>query len=814
MQAFAANEISINEKLQQFRSLAGTTDTFFHQRWEEHRLRYTGSEQLDLCDELSARLAAAAITDHRPILIAFPDCQDHRAAILFATVLLRFWWNTRKQNRRKTVIYLGSHIGIRDQLGAVKVANLPVDLGSIFEEMHLSRHDVVLTPPDEGNSVLPKVVTVYSPANLTAVFESCRPDLIAIDVGAREEARWFDEAVDYAKARSLPFVAWGENPLSSRFQEFSSKGQVFTWPPQRRAEVLADPAVLFNAPVRPVTPILPIGPDADRYSDLLRNAMKFLVAARAEGRLAEHALATHWQYLRILENLSVPIEMYEAEAPRYWGLRSITEVQRACQRFQETCWLAAPSFVSALQAATSLLDELVSVAKATEPPLWRLLPTVCIEGAPDDSFRNVTFTSRARRDMFAYALLARFNVSDDDLLAMGVQLNVPDELWKDLNRRDGPRLICTVIGVPSPAVDAKMLPVLLHDALEFVVYRHQVPSLKRRLFEYGQRLSAPILSRKNSGEPLRNGPAESASFSYLAPATIDLGKGQIKQIVAMPKWIETSADMEAADLFADSGRDDLVDSSEDAAARPSAFDEEGHSTELFLDTALRVEFDDESQVLFPPDATVHVITRKDGRQVAEERFVRALRSGDQIVFIQGQQRQNLYDLLIHRVHSHPAFQIHLTLVKRWQDDFISAFGRSTKIRSVQDLLDELRLRGSSLVSTLTLRNWLGRSTLCPDDPEDLRRLGETLNLRFVEQHYKRISKAAARIRGLHRGLAIRLNHWLEEGASVARESDIIDSELGLKFSDFASSLLILQVRDLQEIPGPFLRSALGVLERK
>src|SRR5215472_8738449 len=103
--------------LQRFRNLPGTVDEFFRHLWEEHRLRYVGPEQLDLCDELSARLAVSAMEARRPIMIGFPDAQTHRAAVLFATVLLRHWWDTRQRNRATRVLYFGSHIGIRDQLG-------------------------------------------------------------------------------------------------------------------------------------------------------------------------------------------------------------------------------------------------------------------------------------------------------------------------------------------------------------------------------------------------------------------------------------------------------------------------------------------------------------------------------------------------------------------------------------------------------------------------------------------------------------------------------------------------------------------------
>jgi hypothetical protein len=178
------------------------------------------------------------MTACRPILIGFPDSQTHRAAVLFATVLLRFWWSTKQQNRPTRVLYFGSHIGIRDQLDAVKVANLSVDLGTIFEETHLSRYDTGHLVAEPGTSSLPRVITVYSPADTRAVFASLPPDLIAIDVGVGKEAQWFTDAIGYAKAHGVPLVAWGENPLSGIFREFSSIGEVFTWPPQRRSEVL------------------------------------------------------------------------------------------------------------------------------------------------------------------------------------------------------------------------------------------------------------------------------------------------------------------------------------------------------------------------------------------------------------------------------------------------------------------------------------------------------------------------------------------------------------------------------------------------
>jgi hypothetical protein len=106
--------------------------------------------------------------------------------------------------------------------------------------------------------------------------------------------------------------------------------------------------------------------------------------------------------------------------------------------------------------------------------------------------------------------------------------------------------------------------------------------------------------------------------------------------------------------------------------------------------------------------------------------------------------------------------------------------------------------------------------LCPDDGEDLRRLAEELDLTFVQKYYHRIHIAAQRLRGIHRGLALRLNHWLRRRAFTGGEEkdDIIDPELGLTFRDFLDSLMILHVEMVEMKHGPFFRGSLGQLESR
>jgi hypothetical protein len=248
------------------------------------------------------------------------------------------------------------------------------------------------------------------------------------------------------------------------------------------------------------------------------------------------------------------------------------------------------------------------------------------------------------------------------------------------------------------------------------------------------------------------------------------------------------------------------------------------SEEIWCAEAVNVQFDQGWRAYFAQDDIINVV--RDG--TLDQRHVRSLRVGERVVLIHGQQRQSLYDLIISRVHKHPSIELHLAMIRRWQEDVRVAFGQwrahtggpneleAHGARDLNGLLRRMQARGSQLVSTLTLSFWLKGFVLCPLDPEDLRRVAEVLDMGFVRQHYTRIAQAANRLRGLHRGLSLKLNRWLQDHATgVVHKSDddVIDAELGLTFGDVRNSLLVLRVVRIETVTGPFLRSNLGRAEK-
>jgi len=293
---------------------------------------------------------------------------------------------------------------------------------------------------------------------------------------------------------------------------------------------------------------------------------------------------------------------------------------------------------------------------------------------------------------------------------------------------------------------------------------------------------------------------------------------------ANPVWQAQEAAFEVDQLFQAHEEIDAEDLVLDDRTDGGIVTSIGPHDEIWCEQAVRLSFDKGWHAYFAPDDVVNSV--QDGR--LDPRFVRAIRIGDRVLLIHGQQRQSLYDLIISRVHTHPSIELHMAMIRRWQEDLRLAFQqwqvrapdaaerREYGSRDLAGLLRRRQARGSHLVAALTLSFWLKGFILCPIDPEDLRRIAEILDMSFVHQYYQHIDRAAKRLRGLHRGLSNRLNRWLEEnvtGAMYKNDDDVIDAELGLTFGDVRNSLLVLRVVGLQNVTGPFLRSNLGQAEK-
>lgn len=820
-----------------FDSLPGVNTEVFRRIWQGNKFLYQKSRIADFADERSARLITASVIQKRPLFLVFPDERPHRPAFLLSTALIALWWHSRKgqhDNSQPVVLYFGSKVGIREQLHDTSITGLSEDLASVFEQTKVGRQipDLNSQANQPRKSSLPQVITVYSPADPCGIVQSYRPDLIAVDLSDSSHAEWFDLLLTCASQARLPLIAWGTNPLSTcieQFQKTKEYGDVFIWP----ASEFFEPSTYPTLPkIHTVQGITLTGKVIDEIEAPFRRVYGLLLRASkaAHGPLENRAIAAHWNYLRALESMSVPCELYDAEAPHFWGLKPLHQIREACQKFRDVVSL---SLATELESAANLLDN-VSEIVAEEPPVWSALIDLCMDSSSAKR-RTLTFTGRSRKQMFLFALLARYNITEDDLRQIGIEVSSLDQFPRLMNGSslNHEAILATL---PSPLLIPKLLPFLTAHAGKVVVFPHQLAALEKRISSAHRKLFSNSAELCTLFEHLGTPHVQSTNtlptgsipgpfgFSELirieAPATVTVGGFHRASTpsTARPRRTlikENAAVEELTRLFEPEEAENSLDVQADIAAPEPELREGSEDAASDLVTeALVLRFREKYRISFPTDYMVQLITISNSRQEIDERYVSALRPGDRIVYIQGQKRQNLYDLIVSRVHKHPAFEIHVALIRRWQDDLRTAYLAKTPRMSADELLAQIQDLGSRITSPLAVHNWINGTTLCPDDSKDLERVGKVLNLTFLINQHRSIAKAATRLRGIHIGLARRLNNWLSR-ACVDSDSDaeVFDRDLGLTFGDFRHSLVVLTVDSVQRVSGPFLRSSLGKLEK-
>lgn len=844
-----------------FTALPGTTDEIFQKLWGEGRFRFGGSaERFDLVDERSARLVSAAVTRRRSLFIGLPDDHPHRPAALLGMALLRYWGNScfsgATGRRSPTVLYFGTTTGIREQLRQVSVHGLGISLAEALGQCDLTRggRDQLGRSPSRTLSIsnsLPRVVTVYAPADPAVVLDQYGPQWIAVDCDDAATAGWLAPLLAAATRRSIPVVGWGHNPLSECVAEFARAGiGVFSWPhslgrpQQSRSSRPSTASLLLPGTRTALTPTVLQGGDVDRLLTVWSKAARLLARAarRAAGPHAQEVVRVHWRYLHALEQLMVPFGLHEAEAPRLWGLHSFHDLRDACEVFCQSLTGDDRELGLDLRQAQLDLVESAELLREGEAPLWTALYGMTIDTPPSGEARLITFGSWARKQLFLFALLAEIGMSEDDLLAQRTcvvclqdllhlqhrlrsSIDPDDPLTSHLDRlltEPGIKGRPVFVGVPGASTTPKLMPLLMYEDIDMLLYPHQTTLLEQRSEVLGQALDGLHRTLGTlsllAGRPtprLSNPPAR---VRLRPPTGLEAKRSRRTEARPVPAPWETESPSELITRLLAADDDEEIRVPIDRAAVDEANRRDGGVA--LCGEAIELRCDSGWMVRLPPDETINVIVHVGSGVQVQERLVRSLRPGDRVLLIHGHKRQSLYDLILSRLHSRPNMELHLALVRQWYIEFGLAFERwHRQGKTLEDLLSALRQRGSEITSPDTLKSWLRGYILCPFDPADLGRLAEVLDIDFLRAHHARVHTAAAQLRSLHRSLSLRLNRWLERQAAglvYGADDEPVDPQhgLGLTFGDFRSSILVTEVRAIRKVPGPFFRNALGSVERE
>ena len=343
--------------------------------------------------------------------------------------------------------------------------------------------------------------------------------------------------------------------------------------------------------------------------------------------------------------------------------------------------------------------------------------------------------------------------------------------------------------------------ILQHSEVRAVVWPHLEDTLRRRATEWSAELDggcdgpSPLQLATDMGGRTEILCVETARMVKLSEMHLGTGQEQTPSDAAL--WKRPDAAEAIRALFASQDIEEVANDETNtfSPAIDHGETESRSAEDEWVEEALRVVFDDGGQILLPLDDYVNVIGRSAEGIKVGPRYSRSLRVGDEILLVHGEHRHGVYDLLVTRVHSHTTIVPWLQLVDRWHQDLRRAFIDAKRRSGVtfEGLLIALRRQGSAITTSVSVRGWVLGFTLAPSDWQDIRRLGEVLNIQVAKQYPREIGNAAGQLAGLHRSLSNRLNRWLESEdagtAVLSRAQAVVDADLGLTIDDFKHSLV-------------------------
>lgn len=204
-------------------------------------------------------------------------------------------------------------------------------------------------------------------------------------------------------------------------------------------------------------------------------------------------------------------------------MKSFQQLSSACGHFRNAFQQGTRQLYAELERVGSLLDEAVSVV-SKGCPLWEALVNLCIDDSPADEARILTFSGDSRKRLFLFALLARYDITEESLHELRTHVASLNDLRRWMHRRhlstegdDADFLMPpenltwhpVMIGLPNAATVPRLLSVFLQPKVDFLLYPHQCPSFVRRQAGWSERLSAnndramESLAQLSEARPLR-----------------------------------------------------------------------------------------------------------------------------------------------------------------------------------------------------------------------------------------------------------------------------------------------------------------------
>jgi hypothetical protein len=520
--------------------------------------------------------------------------------------------------------------------------------------------------------------------------------------------------------------------------------------------------------------------------------------------------AAYGTFYTILQML-VPLPVYEEEARNLWGIRTISRRIADLEAFTSVLRAESPDLAEVYWPSLILdLKEMQDALGAGNPKYDTLVRQIHEHQAQQKRLAIVC-PNRATKRMLQLCLRAREGLRLGDLTGQNDDRPLRLLTYKELNTLESSDTLL----FPGQFSYGRRQYMLTAAAPEtyYLAYGDESDRIEQQVAAFHQALAEMADAEKRERAWVALAPFSSdgqlpGAASQVATPAIEFTRSEGEQVSRRTVTATRGPTLSFWTPFSTPEYDlvrgqDILSSDSEEALRPSEF--AAPSRQSVLVPALRIEFAD-GFCYAEPDSRMTVFLPATDR--TDDRRADGLRPEDIVIFVDGDQRRQLYEAVLERIEHHPAMGATYILVRYWQQAVREGFFRSGM--TCDELLRKLQARGCQRETPQTVRSWITGQVRGPLDLEDIRRVGEVFEDEALTQEWKEIGKALRRIWGLHIALARKLNRVIAQAGLKGQRPDAseecIDRELNLYLDDFRDSVTVHRVTaiSLETTPVPYV----------
>ncbi len=177
-------------------------------------------------------------------------------------------------------------------------------------------------------------------------------------------------------------------------------------------------------------------------------------------------------------------------------------------------------------------------------------------------------------------------------------------------------------------------------------------------------------------------------------------------------------------------------------------------------------------IWLPPEQTVECLRKSGSGDSIERIAAKELTAGDFLIIIEEDTRGSLFDRIVQIAEDQPDLQYLASYRKQWQKAMRILESKYECNRyGYTKLHADLRSNGSTIMTSVSVANWVLGRVMAPDDPSSIRAAGRLAGMDALDRDAKDFDRAFRTIRAIHQALGRRLSRLIRQSSRYVADPE-------------------------------------------